>query len=212
MIETSYDELHALIQRGIIARDYAWNHYDELAARESMYTLYGPHSVFMGAAAPCHLTPARERVLSTKNRRKKYMKYELDQYFRVVRVASIYPNDSIYCIYHVFELDGVIYGCPFEANKKRFADTRTEAYILSNGKAKYYAQTSENSIFCEFYEYPTDKSRICTGYLYSKNCQLTSYKLPPNWDAPFGAPDSPVSMHCYEDTPWILDFSKYYSE
>lgn len=210
MIETRYEELHELIEKGKRAKAYAWEHYEELAAREAVYTLYGPSSVYMGAASPSHLIQANVRKLTHKTRRNQYLKYELDQDYRVIRVISKNPHKYWDYIHHVFELDGVTYGCPFKVIEKRFADTCIEAIYISEGKPRYYAQTTENSIFCEFYEYPTEDSRRNTGYLYSKKCQTTSYQMKPNWDAPFGAPDSPVSVHCYESTPWDLDFSKYF--
>ena len=210
MIETSYEELHELIEKGKRAKAYAWEHYEELAAREAVHTLYGPSEVFMGAATPCHLIRANVRKLTHKTRRKQYLKYELDQDYRVIRVVSVYPTKNGDYIHHVFELDGVTYGCPFKVNEKRFADDRIEAIFISEGKPRYYAQTYESGIFCEFYEYPTEDSRLNTGYLYSKNCQTTSYQMKPNWDAPFGAPDSPVSKHCYDSTPQYLDFSIYF--
>ena len=209
MIEVSYNKLHELISKGKLAQNYAWEHYATLASRKADYTLYGPISCFLGAASPSGLTPARERKLTRKTRREKYTKYDFDQNAHLIRISYIYQYEKVYCVYHLFTLDDIVYGCSFESEKKRFCDERIEAIHFVEGKPAYYAQTSNNRIFCEFYEYPHKDKRICSSYQYCTTCELTSHRLQPNWEAPMGAPDSPVSVYIHEDNPVDLDFSKY---
>lgn len=210
MIHISYDQMHELIDKGLAAQKYAWNNYEMLVARKSSYVLYGPHATFLGAASPCHVTRADARNVKTKTRRKKYTKYELDEFYNIIRITHVHQDGRIWGVNHLFEINGTTYSCCFAEDKKMFVDYRVEAFKLERGKALFYAQTGTNDVFCEFYEYPGNGKRLCTGYMYCRTCEKTLYRLDPNWDAPYGAPDSPVSVDCYEDTLLELDFSKYF--
>ena len=209
MVETSYEQLNEFINRAMNARKYAWEHYDEHKHRSVCYALYGPASSFAGAVTPTHLIPGRERRLVRKTRRKKHNVYELDQNFSPLRVIEV-DGDRIYCIYHVFEWNGMVCCCPFKPDVPEFADYRVILFQLSKGKPTVYIKASQDSVFCEFYQYPSNEKRICTGYLYSKNCANNIYGIEPDWNAPFGTPGSPVSKHCYEDVLPELDFSKWF--
>lgn len=213
MIEVSYDRLHNLIAKGETARNYAWAHYEDLASRKASNILYGPISYFLGAASPSCLTPSRERKLTRKTRREKYAKYEFDQNGKLIRISYVNnKHEKDHCVYHLFVLDNVIYGCCFADGEKRFYDERVEAVQFLEGKPAYYSHTSKIRIYCEFYEYPSNGKRISYSYQYSPACELTSYRLQPNWDSPMGSPDSPVSVNYYESDPIDLDFSKYFIE
>lgn len=211
MVETSYDQLHDLIAKGLAARQYAWEHYEELASREAVYTLYGPHSCFLGAVSPCTSTRKADRKLLKKTRRQSYNVYELDADFRVIRVHGIVKQQHD-GVRHIFELNGVTYGCSFRKDCKKFHDQRTLAIKYQDGKPVYYASTTESYIICEFYEYPEEGKRLCTSFMYSKNCVNNYLGLVPDFDAPLGTPGSPVTKSYCEDVPPDLDFSKYFME
>ena len=70
MIDLTLEDLKQLLLDGRRARQYAWDHYEELAAREAVYTLYGPYAHGTGAAIPWGYTPKRARNLTLKTRRK----------------------------------------------------------------------------------------------------------------------------------------------
>ena len=70
MIELTLEDLKQLLLDGRRARQYAQDHYEELAAREAVYTLYGPLAYNTGAAIPGSYTPKRARNLTLKTRRK----------------------------------------------------------------------------------------------------------------------------------------------
>ena len=210
MVEVSYAHLHELMDKGLTARNYACDHYEELATRAASETLYGPVTNFLGAASPSHLIPLRERKLSKKTKRDKYTKYEFGSDGSLIRITYVYSGEEVYCVYHVFMLDGVIYGCPFTNPDRHFVEDRIEAVQFYNGNPYCYYQTTKTKIFCEFYEYPPEGKRICTGYFYNKNCQTTVHGCQPNWDAPIGEPESPVVKHCYEDGMASFVFSKFF--
>ena len=200
MIHTTYDELQALIDKGCAAMQYTLDHYEELAAREAVYTLYGPFENFLGAVSPCSLMKESKRKLSVKNRRKTYTIYEFDKDFRPIRIGGVIPN-TIRTVYHLFELDGVTYGCDFFAESNKIADRRVVAYKLVDGKPVFYAHTDPYGLYCEFYEDPSEGSRLCTGYLYSIG-----------WGDVIHKDDPHVSTHCREIPIWDFDFAKYFKK
>lgn len=211
MISVGYEQLHELMDKGLEAQAYAREHYEELLSRTVSKTLYGPITNFLGAASPCHLIPLRERKLSKRTNRSKYTKYEFGTDGNLIRITYVYPGEEVYCIYHIFMLDGVFYGCPFVHTSRHFTEDRIEAIRFHNGKLYCYSQTTKSNIFCEFYEYPPEGKRVCTGYSYNKNCQTTAHGYQPCWSAPIGAPESPVTMHCYEDNMASFDFTEFFS-
>ena len=50
-------ELKQLIQDGRDAMQYAWDHYEELVAREAVHILYGPSDYGIGAGIPGKFIP-----------------------------------------------------------------------------------------------------------------------------------------------------------
>ena len=117
MIELTLDDLKQLLLDGRRARQYAQDHFEDHAAREATYTLYGPYASKTGAAIPGRFTPKSARNLTLKTRRKTYLIYELDNEYKLVRIKDVFRsiNDNTY---HCFELDGVQYSCPFLFNQK----------------------------------------------------------------------------------------------
>lgn len=211
MIHPTYEEMNQLINKAEIAKQYAWDHFDALASRKAVYTLYGARSDFLGAASPESLIKDSHRKLSKQTRRQTYTVYELDADYHVIRVTHVRKDGSVDCTYHVFELDGVFYARPFDGTeKKAYPTSSTEAIKTENGKPVYYSQSYPNRLFCEFYEYPTDDLRRCRQYVYLPHCELTSCRQVPDWNAPYGAPNSPVIFHCIENAPQMLDFSKWF--
>lgn len=212
MTHPTYEEMDRLIENAQIAKQYAWEHYEELAARVPAYILYGPSANFLGAASPCSLTKAPLRKLTKKTRREKYTIYELDADHQVIRVTHVRKDGTVDCTYQVFELGGVIYGRPFDGTDKRTYPSDMEAVKIENGRPVYFTHSNPDCLFCEFYEYPSEGLRRCRQYMYHPHCELTSsYRQIPDRNAPYGAPNSPVSFYCVEDAPQMLDFSKWFS-
>lgn len=209
MIEVSYKQLNTFMDMTQSIRKYALTHYDEHKSKAAVHTLYGPHSCFAGAVTPTHLVPGRERRLVHRTRREKYNVYEFDQSFSPIRVTKVFGGQAS-CVYHIFNWEGMVCCCPFQPNSQHFGDYRTILYQFSNQKPVFYVRAFEKSIFCEIYEYPASGKRLCTGYMFSRNQDLKICGIRPNWEAPLGAPDSPVVKHSYEYVPPEMDFSKWF--
>ena len=64
------EDLKQLLSDGRRAAQYAWDHYEELTAREAVYTLYGPYEYGIGAAIPGNTIPMRSRSLTLKTNTK----------------------------------------------------------------------------------------------------------------------------------------------
>ena len=118
MCEIDIAELKRLMAAGRNAAQYAWDHYEELAARKHTYTLYGPYAYGIGASIPSKPIPPKVRQLLKSTRRKDYLIYELDDDFNVLRTISVTNHTEIECIYHHYQLDDVIYAYPFRGNEK----------------------------------------------------------------------------------------------
>ena len=208
MIPVEYDVLHQLIKNGRVALNYAWENYDKLAAVEASYTLYGPPSPYLGVMAAGHLTPEKDRKLYKKPRWKRYNIYELDANFNVIRVKHIRKDGKTDCIYHLFELDNVIYGCPFSGEKKQFYSSRICAIKYDENRPLYYAVTGPTYLWADFYEYSKPNEVITTCYIYSPERKFTSEGLPVSWDVPIGDPNSPASVDICVENYHQIDFRK----
>lgn len=211
MTHPTYEEMDRLIRNSEIAKQYAWDHYDTLASRKAVYTLYGPSSNFLAAASPSSLVRDSCRTLARKTRREKYTVYELDADYHVIRVTHVRKGGRVDCTYQVFDLKGVSYGCPFYGMEKKAYPSNIEAVKIERGKPVLYTNSNPDCLFCELYDYLPDGLRQCKQYMYHPHCELTaSYRQIPDWNAPYGAPNSPVIFHCIENAPQMLDFSKWF--
>lgn len=210
MVEIGYTEMHKLIEDGCTAHDYAWEHYEELKSRKTVYTLYGPPVYGLGVLAAGHLTPAKKRKLQKNNKRERYNQYELDENFHLLRVRHMKRYDQIDCTYHLFELKGVTYARPFLQDSKVLYPANTIATKSSEGRPLYYALTAHNYLCVDFYEYP-QPDRVCTtGYLYFPKSKYTSTGMLASWEAPLGAQNSPVTVEYCEEEYQHIDFAEYF--
>lgn len=203
------ENLKQLLSDGKRAKKYAWDHYEELAARDTVYTLYGPYTSLTGAAIPWGYTPEHARCLTRKTRRKKYMIYELDSDCKLLRVTQFY-NSEDYNVYHYFELDGIQYACPFFSNQKKEGFGETVA-LGCNGKRPYFsAFLSENVLFAHFLEYVSDEKVVITEYAYNPVSKYTLHGYLTDPNAPIGALNSAVQRLCFEEKPMYTDFSQWF--
>ena len=206
----TYEILDDLIAKGDRARQYAWDNYDVLNQRKTAYTLYGPDTHYLGVLAAGSATSARKRKIQRTTRSKRYLRYEFDEDFRLIRIRHMCNYSEIDCTYHMFELDGILYGEPFARDRKTVYPGFTTAVKFENGRSVYYAMSRKNYLCVDFYSYPKPDWVITDVFLYSPNSQYLSTGLPVNWDAPFGAQDSPVTLdhheepYCHFDFPTIL--------
>lgn len=212
MIKIGYPEMYELINKGCTAFDYAQAHYAELNARPAVYTLFGPPSHGLGALAAGHMTPHKERLLQRKTRRKKYVIYELDEAFRVIRIKHVCKEGKVQCTYHLFELDGIVYARSFLGETNSFYTSKMYAIKYSDGQPLYYAQTMRNYLCVDFYEYPCYNQVHTTCYVFLPANKYTSTGLPVCWEAPFGANNSPVTLDYCEEEYHCLDFEKLCQE
>lgn len=202
----TYEILDDLIAKGNRARQYAWDHYEKLNSRETAYVLYGPDIHSLGVLAAGHATPARKRKLQRSTRAKRYLRYEFDWDFRLIRIRHMCNYSKIDCTYQMFELDGILYGEPFFRDRKAVYPGVTTAVKFENGRPVYYAMSRKNYLCVDFYTYPQPDRVLTDVFLYSPNSQYCSTGLPVNWDAPFGAQDSPVTLDHREDPYAHFDF------
>lgn len=211
MVEIGYSDMHKMMQDGLLALDYAWSHYDELNSRQTVYTLYGPPAYRMGIMAAGHLTPAKERKLSKTTRRKRYLQYELDQNFHVIRIRHMKNYNEVECTYHLFDSNGVIYAQAFVADIQHLYSCHTMALRLdSAGRPMYYAESGKDYLCVDFYEYPEENRVHTTCYLYLPGGKYTSTGQLASWEAPMGAQNSPVTLEFCEEEYTHIDFSTFF--
>lgn len=209
MIDLSLEDLKQILLEGRRARQYARDHYEELAAREAVYTLYGPYAYGTGAAIPWGYTPKRARELTLKTRRKKYNVYELDSEYKLLRVRQVFNgvNDNTY---QCFELDGIQYGCPFLFNKKENSYIEVMALSYKDGKPYYSGFLAENVLFAHFFEYVSQKKVLITEYAYNPVSKYTLHGYLTDPDAPIGALNAAANRLCWEEEPVYTDFSLWF--
>lgn len=205
VIDISPGELDQMIADGIVAYEYAWDHYDELFARKPEHILYGAVSTKLGAASPSHLTYTRQRILSSKLRRKEYNAYELDKEFNIIKHYTVL-NGKIASYYLHFWLNGIHYARCFYGDKKvnwRNAE-HLHAIKYEDGNPVCYAIISESMVVAEFYEFVSAEKMIVTTCFYRPDNEHLS------WDAP---PDSymrPLTCGCIERIPQSVDFKRFF--
>ena len=211
MYKADIPELMQLIQEGRAGADYAWEHRDELVAREHVYTLYGPHEPPLGASHPSSMISAKARQLRKTTRRKSYTAYELDSSYKPLRTVYVI-DQKIDCVDHHFELNGVTYVYSFgKYGRKQYSD---RIYVLKyqNGKPIYLAETTENYIFAEFYDYIGPDRMGISCYGFATEAKYTMLGYPVDWNAPIGAKNSPVGCHYREEPVQYIDFSHWFEE
>lgn len=226
MYEVTIEELQQLLLDGRKARQYALEHYEELAARKHTYTLYGPHAHWLGASIPCNtVTPKRARKLLHKTRRKDHVIYHLDEHYKVMRTIIVLNYTKVDAIYHHFDLDGVVYAysvpgsmkdgefCTFPIQRvAQSAYLGDEVHFLryDDGKPVRYGILHSNFVFVQFYEYVDAEKMLVTTYRYWSRAERSMYGYPIDPDAPIGALNSSVDRHFYEETPEDTDFSRWF--
>lgn len=211
MYELDLDGLKQLIQEGRVGADYAWEHRDELAAREHIYTLYGPHEPPLGASIPSSLTSAKSRKLQKSTRRKTYTIYELDASYKPLRTIDVIDH-NVDCVYHHFELNGITYAYIFSKyGRSEYFDS---IYVLKyqDGRPIYFAETTESRIVAEFYEYIEPGRMGVSCYSCALKATHNRQGCLIDWNAPVGAVNSPVSRHYREEPIQYIDFSYWFKE
>ena len=209
MIDLTLEDLKQLLLDGRRARQYAWDHYEELAAREPVYTLYGPYAYGTGADIPGGFTPKRARNLSLKTRRKKYIIYELDSEYKLLRARQIFnsANDKTY---QCFELDGIQYACPFLFNQKEKCYGDVIALSCKDGKPYYSGFLAKNVLIATFFEYVSEEKVLVTEYTYNPVSKYATQGYLTDPDAPINAPNAAAQRLCYEEEPMYTDFSQWF--
>lgn len=213
MHEIGIDDLQQLVKDGRRAARYAWEHYEELAAREHTYVLYGPYTWGIGASVPSNsVIPSKYRKLTHSTRRKRYTVYYLDGEYNVLRTIKIINYTQVESVYYHFELDGTVYAYPFDfGEKKTFTDTRdTSALRFENGRIVFFGRLSLNSAFVKFYEYTETEKVIVTTYQYTPKARLSMHGYPVDPDAPVGALNSSVLRYCTEEISGYIEFSHWF--
>lgn len=211
MKDLNIEDLKQLLSDGIQARQYAWDHYEELLARKPAYTLYGPYDYWIGAATPEKIISKASRVLTFKTRKKSYLIYELDSEYKLLRVNHVFQSKHS-ATYHFFELDGIQYAIAFVPNKKELCDYQIYAIGYKDGKPYYYGNLYEGRVLAYFFEYDSPDKRHVTQYQYYPNSEYSIYGYPADSEAPLGEPNSRAHRFCYDEKPVYTDFSKFFTE
>lgn len=205
-----YRELDMLVLEGKLACEYAWEHYDELVARECVYRLYGPYCSRMGAGIPGSLVSKKKRELKKQTKRKKYHIYELDSNYKLIRVISMRDYTKIELTYHCFECNGTQYGVRFSEDRKELFRFEVDVVRCLDGLPVYYGIASCENIIAHFYEYREDEKVYVTCYGYNRRMKRTVHGYPVDWDSPIGGLASPVEKGSWEEDILYTDFSKYF--
>ena len=211
MIELTVEDLQQLLSDGNHATEYAWNHYEELAARENAYTLYGPYAYGTGADIPWGYTPKRARALTLKTRRKKYNIYELDDEYKLLRVTQVLDNEAVNT-YHCFELGGIQYACPFRPDRKQIGTGNVIALRYKDGKPYLSAFVSRSALFVHLFQYISQEKVLITEYAYNPNSKYTLHGYLSDNNAPIGTLNSAVQRLCFEEEPMYTDFSQWFKK
>ncbi len=209
--DLTMEDLKQLLLDGRRASQYAWDHFEELAVREAAYTLYGPYEYGIGAAIPGKLVPIRSRTLTVKTSKKKYLIYELDSEYKLLRVTQVF-NSVKDVTYHCFELEGIQYACPFAYNQRRCRGNEVIALGYKDGRPQFYGNLIENKVLIDFYEYVSLEKVRVIGYSYSPTSiySLHGYLIDP--EAPLGELNSAAQRSCWEEEPMYTDFSQFFRD
>ncbi len=209
MTDLTTKDLKQLLVEGRWAAKYAWNHYEELAAREAIYTLYGALEHGIGAARPGRLIPKRSRILKFNKPKSDFSVYELDSEYKLLRVSHVI-NSQNYDTYHCFELNGTLYACPFRYNQKEIVRNEVLAVGYKEGKPYYYGAIGSNRVNADFYEYISPEKVYVVEYSYHpvSKYSLHGYLLDSN--APLGELSSPAQRAYCEEKPMYTDFSMFF--
>jgi len=210
MFEIGVDDLHKLLLEGRMAAQYAWEHYDELAARKATYTLYGPYAHYIGAGVPSNLTPKKARKLAKNTRRKDYLIYELDETYKVLRTISVCDYAKTECVYHQFELNGTSYAYPFRGSEKVMYTDSVVACRFLHGKPTYFGIVDKPLLLAQFYEYDSSNEMTVSTYQYWPIAKHTKHGYPVEHNAPIGALNSSVQIHCHKEVCEFVDFAEWF--
>ena len=189
---------------------YAWDHYEELVAREKKYTLYGPYDYGIGAGMPGKFISPNSRKLTKQNRRKNYVIYELDSSFRLLRTVAIRDYAKVECIYHCFEYEGVQYAYPFRGTDKKPFKDEVLAVFTKEQQPQYLAWLSPNSVMVQFFDYVCPEKMAVTTYSYTPTAKFTVNGYPVDHSAAIGTLNSPVERGHWEEKPTYTDFSAFF--
>ncbi len=206
MNNLNLEDLKKLLLDGRRAAQYAWDHYEELVARETVYTLFGPYAYGTGAAIPGKFMPKSARNLTLKTRRKNYIIYELDSEYRLLRTRDIFNsvNDNTY---QCFELDGIQYAYPFSHDQKKMGCDEVLALSYKDGKPYYLGFLRKRSIIVHFFEYVSQEKVLVTAYYYNPTSKYSHQGYPTDPDAPLDTPTSAATRSYWEEEPMYTDFS-----
>ena len=204
-----YSDMHRIMASCWEAYHVACTYYDQLQNRQTAYTLYGPNSLHLGILAAGHLCPSKLRKLSIKTSSKKYLKYEFDKDYNLLRIVKMTNYDKVYCTHHIFEEDGVLFCCAFKQDRNIHTSKNVYAVKYVNGDPLYFAISTPQTLIIDLYEYPTPYRVKTNSYLYSPSSKYCSTGLKASWSAPLGAQDSPVTLDYCDEEYAHLNFYDY---
>lgn len=193
-----YERFQKLIDEASIAFRYAQSHFDELMERPVSYKVYGSSGSFgPGALCPSRrLTCDNERVLRTKNQRKKYREYSFDSNLNLLHSQTYDAPFGLDCTMLHFDLDGTSYSRYF--NQDRNAYYRDETFITKylKGAPILFSMACSYRVYVEYYtaiQSPSGNPLVqCNWYDYYPTRMYSKNGTPILKDAPFGAENSPV--------------------
>lgn len=209
MNDLNLEDLKQLLLIGRQAAQYAWDHYDELRVREPVYTLYGPYEYGIGAAIPGKFIKKSARILKTKTRREKYIIYELDSEYKLIRAKHVFNNMNERT-YHCFEMDGIQYAYPFAHDRKEVIRDEVLALDWRNGKPYYFAFLSSHTVLAQYFEHISEEKMNVTLYAYNDVSEYSLCGYPTDFNAPLGERNSPASRGDWVEDAAYTDFSMFF--
>ncbi len=209
-----YSFFEKLIKDSQIAFEYADEHFDQLMARPVAKVIYGPAVYGPGIAIPSRVfVPDKARELSEKNRRKQYRLYALDERGDILYSRAIRKNETIDCTYLHFWLGDTNYARAFYRDQKIFYNNIVFGTHYDNGNPVYFSMVDPDRVYVECFSPRCtdsgDEKIHCRWFDYYPSRQVSECGIILNKEAPFGAPNSPVSVGVAIFDPVNSDLNKW---
>ncbi len=210
MKEATLTEIREWIQDAKFATQHVLEHYDELLARCACYTRYGKlGNGLVDILSPSkYMAPKGARTLTKSTRKTDYVAYDFDENFRMLCTREVSEGYYGSKCPHFYIGDTQYAALFYEPNGKLFY---SKSYVIryANNRPILYIVCDKSVMYVHCYEYmEPGLMHVTSYYVYLKAKELHGVTL--NWDAPIGAPNSPVQVQQWAEEPQDTDLSKWF--